>query len=63
MPEPRTLLGDGAAQGAPTAPHATPRSAGGKATGPERFWRNWPVRLTLAASLVVSGVAHCAVFP
>ena len=63
MPEPRTLLGDGAAQGAPTAPHATPRSAGGKATGPERFWKQWPVRLTLAASLVVSGVAHCAVFP
>lgn len=59
----RTSLGEGAAQEAPTAPHATPRRDSGPRTGPERFWAHWPVRLALAASLVVSGLAHCAVVP
>lgn len=59
----RRALGDGAAQGAPTAPHATPRKEGGARTGPERFWSRWPVRLAFGASLVVSGLAHCSVVP
>jgi hypothetical protein len=63
MAEPRRALGEGAAQEAPTAPHATPRSRGGKRTGPERFWARWPVRIALAACVVLSGVAHCAVVP
>jgi hypothetical protein len=56
-------LGEGAAQEAPTAPHATPRTGKGRRTGPERFWTHWPVRVTLATCFVISGVAHCAVFP
>src|ERR1700733_13170277 len=63
MAEPRRALGEGAAQEAPTAPHATPHSRGARRTGPERFWARWPVRLALAACLVVSGVAHCALVP
>ena len=62
-PSSRTSLGEGAAQEAPTAPHATPRRDDGPRTGPERFWAHWPVRLALGASLVVSGLAHCAVVP
>ncbi len=62
-PSSRTSLGEGAAQEAPTAPHATPRRDKGLRTGPERFWAHWPVRLALGASLVVSGLAHCAVVP
>ena len=62
-PSSRTSLGEGAAQEAPTAPHATPRRDSGPRTGPERFWARWPVRLALAGSLVVSGLAHCAVVP
>ena len=56
-------LGAGAAQAAPTAPHATPRGQGGRRTGPERFWARWPVRIALCACFVVSGVAHCSVVP
>jgi hypothetical protein len=56
-------LGAGAAQAAPTAPHATPRLDRGKSSGPERFWKRWPMRLALGASLVVSALAHCAVVP
>ena len=65
MDEPgRKSLGEGAAEGAPTAPHATPRaSTGGRRSGPERFWARWPVRVALALALVVSGVAHCSVVP
>lgn len=62
-PSSRTSLGEGAGQEAPTAPHATPRRDTGPRTGPERFWAHWPVRLALGASLVVSGLAHCAVVP
>jgi hypothetical protein len=63
MAEPRRPLGEGAAQEAPTAPHATPRASGGKRTGPERFWAHWPVRVAFVACLVVSGAAHCTVVP
>src|SRR5579884_1182662 len=63
MAEARRPLGEGAAQEAPTAPHATPRAEGARKTGPERFWARWPVRVALAACFVISGVAHCAVFP
>lgn len=63
MAEARRALGEGAAQEAPTAPHATPRTGKGPRTGPERFWAHGPVRLALAACLVLSGVAHCTVFP
>ncbi len=56
-------LGEGAAQEAPTAPHATPRTGKGPRTGPERFWSRWPVRFALAVSLVVSGLAHCTAMP
>jgi hypothetical protein len=59
----RGALGEGAAQAAPTAPHATPRLGGGPRSGPERFWARWPVRVALGLCLVISGVAHCAVVP
>jgi hypothetical protein len=63
MAEPRQPLGAGAAEEAPTAPHATPRELRGKRTGPERFWARWPVRIALGGCLVISGLAHCAVLP
>jgi hypothetical protein len=59
----RRPLGEGAAQAAPTAPHATPRAKGGRRNGPERFWAAWPVRIALGVSLVASGLAHCAMVP
>jgi len=65
MDEPgRKPLGEGAAEGAPTAPHATPRGiTSGRRSGPERFWARWPMRIALALALVVSGAAHCSVVP
>ena len=63
MAEARRPLGEGAAQEAPTAPHATPHAGKGKRTGPERFWARWPVRIVFGLSLIVSGAAHCAVVP
>ncbi len=63
MAEPHQALGEGAAQEAPTAPHATPRTGKGRKTGPERFWSRWPVRFAFAASLVLSGLAHCTAMP
>jgi hypothetical protein len=60
----RRALGEGAAQAAPTAPHATPRTEEeGIRTGPERFWAHWPVRVALASCLVISGIAHCSMMP
>ncbi len=53
----------GAAEAAPSAPHATPRSEGAfRATGPERFWRvaRWQVGFV---SVVLSILAHGAVAP
>jgi hypothetical protein len=55
-------LGEGAAEAAPTAPHATPR-AGKERSGPERFWARWPVRLALALSLVLSAIVHGSLVP
>ncbi len=60
---PKAGLGEGAAQEAPTAPHATPRHPGSPRTGPERFWARWPVRLAFGVALVVSGLAHCTAMP
>lgn len=56
-------LGEGAAEAAPTSPHATPRGSHHHANGPERFWSRWPVRVALGVSLVISGAAHCTVLP
>ncbi len=56
-------LGEGAAEAAPTSPHATPRTAHRHASGPERFWARWPVRVALGVSLVISGAAHCTALP
>lgn len=63
MAEPRRPLGEGAAQAAPTAPHATPRTGKGRPSGPERFWAKWPVRLAFGLCLLVSGVVHCSMMP
>jgi hypothetical protein len=53
----------GAAQAAPTAPHATPGAEGlSPATGPERFWRAVPWQVQLAA-VVLSGLVHYAAAP
>jgi hypothetical protein len=62
----RRALGDGAAQAAPTAPHATPRLQDGrkrKRNGPERFWARRSVRLALGPFVVLSLVAHYMLFP
>ena len=56
-------LGEGAAQSAPTAPHATPRTRKGRRSGPERFWARTPVRVTFALSLVASGLLHGSLVP
>jgi hypothetical protein len=56
-------LAEGATWAAPTAPHATPRAAGGARTGPELFWARWPTRLALALAVVVSAAVHGSVFP
>jgi hypothetical protein len=63
----RKALGDGAAQAAPTAPHATPWDAAGsshssrKRSGPERFWTRRSIAFSLC--LVLSGLSHYAVVP
>jgi hypothetical protein len=59
----RAPLGVGAAEAAPTAPHATPRPSGARPSGPERFWSRWPLRVALAVSLIASCVVHCSVLP
>jgi hypothetical protein len=56
-------LAEGAAEGAPTAPHATPRASQGKRTGPERFWLRRPVSVGLLVGLAVSAAVHSAAFP
>ncbi len=59
----RKALGEGAAQAAPTAPHATPHGSDTARSGPERFWSRWPDRVAFGAFILVSGVAHFAVVP
>ncbi len=59
----RGRLAEGAADAAPTAPHATPRAGRGAPSGPARFWARWPVRVAFGLSLLVSGAAHCTVLP
>ena len=59
----RPALGEGAAQAAPTAPHATPRLEPGRRSGPERFWARRPVRVALALCTVVSLIVHGSVVP
>jgi hypothetical protein len=59
----RRALGEGAAEEAPTAPHATPRFDGAARTGPERFWARWPVRVAFGLCLVLSCMAHGSIVP
>src|SRR5258708_15495131 len=56
-------LGDGAAEEAPTAPHATPRAGAGPRGGPAWFWARWPARVAFGLALLLSGVAHCTALP
>lgn len=58
-------LGRGAAEGAPTAPHATPAGpkAKGDRTGPERFWDLGRARDALVVMLFVSLVVHYVLSP
>ncbi len=58
----RSPLGDGAAQEAPTAPHATPRARDSKRTGPERFWWRGE-RLGFLVALGLSLLLHAGAFP
>jgi len=52
-------LGYGAAQGAPTAPHATPRAPGERRrTGPEGFWGHRNTRTAGIIALGLSAAAH-----
>jgi hypothetical protein len=51
-------LGEGAAQAAPTAPHATPRDPDLPASGPERFWQRRSIRLGFVAALALAAIAH-----
>jgi hypothetical protein len=62
-PRRRRALGEGAAQAAPTAPHATPSREHRRRSGPERFWSRRAVRIAFILSLVVSGAAHYALVP
>jgi hypothetical protein len=64
---PRHALGEGAAQAAPTAPHATPRpkerDGRVRRTGPERFWWHRPVSFAFVVGLGLSLLVHAAAFP
>ena len=59
----RRALGEGAAQAAPTAPHATPRLDSRTRSGPERFWARRRIRVALSACLVASGILHASFVP
>jgi hypothetical protein len=59
----RAPLGEGAAQAAPTAPHATPHAIKRRRNGPERFWSRGPVRLALVVCFAISSVVHCSMMP
>jgi hypothetical protein len=60
---PERSLGDGAAQAAPTAPHATARAGTNPRNGPERFWSKGRVRLGLAVAFVLSVAFHAILVP
>jgi hypothetical protein len=64
---PRHPLGAGAAQAAPTAPHATPRpqqrDGRVRRTGPERFWWHRPVSVAFVVALALSLLFHAGAFP
>jgi len=54
----------GAAEEAPTAPHATEGHAEGKIkTGPHRFWDPWRIRIVLILTLVGSTAFHWTIAP
>jgi len=55
--EPRAL-GEGAAQAAPTAPHATPHAPGAAPSGPERFWKRRSIRVGFVAALALAAILH-----
>ncbi len=59
----RRALGEGAAQAAPTAPHATPSLDRRARSGPERFWARGRVRVVLALCAVASAVLHASAVP
>ena len=61
MAEETQGVSEGAAGGAPTAPHAT--AGGGRRTGPEKFWDTRRVRRALAVALVVSVGLHVGFGP
>ncbi len=58
-------LGRGAAESAPTAPHATPRSRkkGSRKSGPERFWDRRHLRVAFVAMLAISIGVHWLASP
>lgn len=53
-------LGEGAAESAPTAPHAT---SGGKPTATARFWNRARLKRVFVGTLLASTAAHYAVVP
>jgi len=55
-----SALGRGAAEGAPTAPHATPRprKSRAKKSGPERFWDRKRLRVAFGTMLFASFLVH-----
>jgi hypothetical protein len=53
----------GAAEIAPTAPHATPADAPDGKSGPERFWSQRRLRIALAVAIVLSLIFHGYVAP
>src|SRR5580658_2657745 len=59
----RRGLGQGAAQEAPTAPHATPHEGRSKRTGPERFWSRRSTQIAFVLALGLSLLAHGAGLP
>ena len=60
----RTLVAEGAAASAPTAPHATPpHCVEDERTGPARFWSASRVRIGLTLGFLVSGAFHYVISP
>jgi hypothetical protein len=53
----------GAADVAPTAPHATPPDAPDRKTGPARFWSRRRIRVALGIASLISVVVHGYVAP